>query len=82
MSSQVPWISALATAQADTGMVSHAYGGGHYLGCSRSFLARRVNMAYGQMGFVTDSNQHIVWDRISTEALSATIKSPVEEARR
>ena len=73
-------ISFAATAQADTGMVFHAYGGGHYLGCSRSF-GTAVNMAYGQMGFVTDSNQHIVWDRINRGPIR-NIKSPVEEARK
>ena len=57
-----------------------AYGGGHYLGCSRSF-GTAVNMAYGQMGFVTDSNQHIVWDRINRGPIR-NIKSPVEEARK
>ena len=73
-------ISFAATAQADTGMVFYAYGGGHYLGCSRSF-GTAVNMAYGQMGFVTDSNQHIVWDRMNRGPIR-NIKSPVEEARK
>lgn len=73
-------ISYASTAQADTGMVFHAYGGGHYLGSSRSF-STAVDMAYGQMGFVTDGNQHIVWDRIN-RGLIRNIKSPVEEARK
>ncbi|MEQ2425256.1 hypothetical protein [Enterocloster hominis (ex Hitch et al. 2024)] len=73
-------ISYASTAQADTGMVFHAYGGGHYLGSSRSF-STAVDMAYGQMGFVTDGNQHIVWDRINRGPIR-NIKSPVEEARK
>lgn len=73
-------ISYASTAQADAGMVFHAYGGGHYLGSSRSF-STAVDMAYGQMGFVTDGNQHIVWDRINRGPIR-NIKSPVEEARK
>ena len=73
-------ISYASTAEADTGMVFHAYGGGHYLGSSRSF-STAVDMAYGQMGFVTDGNQHIVWDRINRGPIR-NIKSPVEEARK
>lgn len=73
-------ISYASTAQADTGMVFHAYGGGHYLGSSRIF-STAVDMAYGQMGFVTDGNQHIVWDRINRGPIR-NIKSPVEEARK
>ena len=73
-------ISYASTAQADAGMVFHAYGGGHYLGSSRSF-STAVDMAYGQMGFVTDGNQHIVWDRINRGSIR-NIKSPVEEARK
>lgn len=68
------------SAQTDTGLVFRAYGGGHYLGSSRSF-SQAVDMAYGQMGYVTDSSQHIVWDRINRRNIR-NIKSPVDEARK
>ena len=68
------------TAQAESGMVFSAYGGGHYIGSSRNFT-QAMDMAYGQMGYVTDSSQHIVWDRINRR-VSRSIKSPVEEARK
>lgn len=64
--------------QTETGLVFHAYGGGQYLGASRN-LSTAVNMAYPQMGYVTDSNQHIVWDRINRQSIR-NIKSPMEEA--
>lgn len=69
-----------AGAASDTGLVFRAYGGGHYIGSSRSF-SQAVEMAYGQMGFVTDSNQHILWDRINRRNIR-NIKSPVDEARK
>ena len=61
-------------------MVFKAYGGGHYIGSSRNF-SQAVEMAYGQMGYVTDSSQHIVWDRINRQPIR-NIKSPVDEARK
>lgn len=64
--------------QKDPGIVFHAYGGGQYLGASRS-LSKAVDMAYPQMGYVTDTNQHIVWDRINRQNIR-NIKSPMEEA--
>lgn len=64
--------------QTNTGMVFYAYGGGHYIGPSRSF-STAVSMAYDQMGFVTDGDQHIVWDRVN-KGNSRIIKSPMEEA--
>lgn len=73
-------VSSAATAQAESGMVFYAYGGGHYIGASRSF-STAVNMAYSQMGFVTDSNQHTVWDRINRRNIR-NIKSPVDESRK
>lgn len=69
-----------AGAASDTGLVFRAYGGGHYIGSSRSF-SQAVEMAYGQMGFVTDSNQHILWDRINRRNIR-NIKFPVDEARK
>ncbi len=68
------------TSQPDTGMVFYAYGGGRYIGASRSFVAA-VEMAYDQMGYVTDNNQHIVWDRIDRKN-ARTIRTPVDEARK
>lgn len=73
-------VSAQTAAQPDSEMIFYAYGGGHYIGATRSF-STAVNMAYGQMGFVTDGNQHIVWDRINRRNIR-NIKSPVEEARK
>ena len=73
-------MSTASAVQADSDMVFYAYGGGHYIGASRNF-STAVSMAYGQMGFVTDGNQHIVWDRINRRNIR-TIKSPVDEARK
>lgn len=73
-------VSTASAVQADSDMVFYAYGGGHYIGASRNF-STAVSMAYGQMGFVTDGNQHIVWDRINRRNIR-TIKSPVDEARK
>lgn len=64
----------------DSSLVFHAYGGGHYLGASINFQTA-LNMAYGKMGFVTDENENIVWDRINRRTI-CNIKSPVEEARK
>ena len=69
-----------ASASSDNSMVFRAYGGGHYIGSSRTF-SQAVEMAYGQMGYVTDSNQHIVWDRINRQPIR-NIKAPVDEARK
>lgn len=65
--------------QEDGGMIFYAYGGGHYIGASRSFSSA-VEMAYDQMGYVTDHNQHIVWDRIDRRN-ARTIKSPVDASK-
>lgn len=73
-------VSSASRAQTENGMVFYAYGGGHYIGSARSFSAA-VEMAYGQMGFVTDQNQHLVWDRINRGPIR-NIKYPVEEARK
>lgn len=68
-----------AAGLSDSAMIFHAYGGGHYLGSSRSFQTA-VNMAYPKMGFVTDENQHILWDRINRQPIR-NLKDPVEAAR-
>lgn len=73
-------VRAAGTVQADDRMVFSAYGAGHYIGSSRSF-SQAVDMAYGQMGYVTDNNQHIVWDRINRHPIR-NIKSPVDEVRK
>lgn len=73
-------VGSAQTSQPDTGMVFYAYGGGRYIGASRSFVAA-VEMAYDQMGYVTDNNQHIVWDRIDRKN-ARTIRTPVDEARK
>lgn len=65
--------------QTEDVLIFYAYGGGRYLGASRSF-SQAVQMAYDAMGYVTDHHQHIVWDRINRSPIR-TIKSPVEEAR-
>lgn len=71
-------VSADGGAGTNTGMVFYAYGGGHFLGSSRSFQTA-VSMAYGQMGFVTDRDQHIVWNRVN-KGSGRTIKSPMDAA--
>lgn len=42
----------------------YAYGGGHYLGSSRSFTEALL-LAYDKMGVVTDQNQEIIWNRVN-----------------
>ncbi len=42
----------------------YAHAQGRFLGMSRSFQ-EAVELAYDGMGLVTDSQQHIVWDRIN-----------------
>lgn len=56
----------------------YAYGGGHYLGSSKSFTDA-LSMAYGKMGLVTDQNQEIVWNRVNRQ-LSRNIKDPMTKA--
>lgn len=73
-------VSTAGSAQTNKDMVFYAYGGGHYLGASRSF-GTALSLAYGQMGFVTDQDQHIVWDRINKRN-ARTIKSPMDESRK
>lgn len=58
--------------------IFHAYSGGRYLGASRSF-SKAVQMAYDKMGYVTDGNQHILWDRINRRP-ARNIKAPGEAA--
>lgn len=64
----------------DGSLIFYAYGGGHYLGASRSF-SEAVNMAYGKMGFVTDNSQQVLWDRVNRQP-ARIIREPVEAARR
>lgn len=54
--------------------IFHAYGGGHYLGSSRDFT-EALQMAYGQMGVVTDQNYELVWDRVNRPP-ARTIREP------
>lgn len=42
----------------------YAYGGGRYLGGSRSFTDA-LALAYDKMGVVTDKNQEIIWSRVN-----------------
>lgn len=72
-------MGSVQASQPDSGMIFYAYGGGHYIGSSRSFI-NAVQMAYDQMGYVTDNSQHIVWDRINRRT-ARTIKSPMDQAR-
>lgn len=52
----------------------YAYGGGHYLGSSRSFT-EALQLAYDRMGVVTDQNQEIIWNRVNRPP-SRTMKDP------
>ena len=54
----------LKSATGITENLFYAYGGGHYLGSSRSFT-EALNLAYDKMGVVTDENQEIVWNRVN-----------------
>lgn len=56
------------------GMRFYAYGQGRLLGMSSDY-AKAVQMAYEKMGFVVDSNQNMIWDRVSRGA-SKSIREP------
>lgn len=62
----------------DTTELFYAYSGGRFLGAYRSF-SKAVDMAYDRMGYVTDGEQHILWDRVNRRS-TRNIKSPVEAA--
>lgn len=56
----------------------YAYGGGRYLGSSRSFTDA-LFMAYDKMGVVTNHNQEIIWNRVNRQP-SKNIKDPLTKA--
>lgn len=58
--------------------VFYAYVQGKLAGETESFT-EAVNMAYDEMGVVTDSSQHIVWDRINKRT-AANIQDPLSKA--
>lgn len=63
----------------DGTLMFYAYGGGRYLGSFRDF-GEAVNTAYDKMGYVTDQDQHLVWDRINRKAIRS-LKDPAGQAR-
>lgn len=68
------------TQKTDAQMTFYAYAAGHYIGASKNFKTA-MDMAYGNMGLVTDENQHIVWDRINKRPI-VSIKDPMTQAAR
>ncbi|MBS6645715.1 MAG: hypothetical protein KH366_19240 [Clostridiaceae bacterium] len=52
----------------------YAYGAGQLLGVTDDF-AEAVQLSYDKMGFVTDSNHQILWDRINRNP-AKTIRDP------
>lgn len=52
-----------------------AYGGGRYLGSSKSF-SDALFMAYDKMGLVTNQNQEIIWNRVNRQP-AKNIKDPL-----
>ncbi len=46
------------------GMFFYAYGAGRLLGVTTDFTSA-LQLSYGHMGFVTDQNQRILWDRVN-----------------
>lgn len=56
----------------------YAYGGGRYLGSSRSFTDA-LFMAYDKMGVVTNQNQEIIWNRVNRQP-AKNIKDPLTKA--
>ena len=63
----------------DTDLIFYAYGGGRYLGAFKNF-SEAVNTAYEKMGYVTDQNQHLIWDRINKKPIRS-LKDPAGQAR-
>ena len=43
-------------------------------------LGKAVNAAYDKMGYVTDQNQYLVWDRINRKPIRS-LKDPAGQAR-
>ena len=63
----------------DGSLIFYAYGSGGYLGSFTDF-GEAVNAAYDKMGYVTDQNQHLVWDRINRKPIRS-LKDPAGQAR-
>ena len=63
----------------DGTLIFYAYGSGSYLGSFTDF-GEAVNAAYDKMGYVTDQNQHLVWDRINRKPIRS-LKDPAGQAR-
>ena len=57
-----------------------AYGGGRLLGVTESFQ-EAVALSYDKMGYVTDGNHRILWDRINRSS-AKTIRNPKTAAYR
>ena len=68
----------LKTVQQSSGMLFFAYGEGHMLGSSRDF-SKAVAMAYDKMGYVTDENGRMVWNRVNRSP-SRSIREPQSAA--
>ncbi len=49
---------------ADSGMRFYAYGNGHLAGITENF-AEAVQLAYEDMGVVTDQEQNVLWNRVN-----------------
>lgn len=57
------------------GMRFYAYGSGHLLKVTMDF-AEAVQLAYDKMGFVTDENRQMLWNRVNRGAIR-TIREPL-----
>ncbi|MDO4328831.1 MAG: hypothetical protein Q4C66_05795 [Lachnospiraceae bacterium] len=70
----------LGSSVAVPGMEFLAYGGGHLLGITQDF-SRAVELAYPEMGIVTDADGRILWSRVNRPSAS-TIRSQNDAASR
>lgn len=57
------------------GMRFYAYGGGHLLKSTMDFT-EALQVAYDKMGFVTDQNRNILWNRVNRSGIR-NVKNPL-----
>lgn len=80
MSNEEDGMLKLKSADMVPSQIYYAYGEGRLLGTSEDF-ADALSMAYSKMGFVTDRNQRVLWNRVDRRP-SRTIKDPVQVSQR
>lgn len=68
----------LNTENAKKDEVFYAYARGHFVGLTHK-LGAAVTLVYGEQGYVTDSDQNLLWNRADRETIAA-VKDPQDTA--